>query len=157
MKLARALAIDRMPQRLRRIFKRLLISHQYSMSSLQLFGLLYARNAWNAAFVQTLLQLSQQNGSQRHVNWFEFCKWRLIGQLLLTEKKYFRFLLQALVFAAPRQFLVLADEIFNILGAFGDAVAPSYMICETPMRENFYCGTVFNPRLLVSLSYHNPS
>jgi hypothetical protein len=42
------------------------------------------------------------------------------------------------VFCDPRQFLVLADEMFDMFGDF----AATIMICENPMRENFCCGTV---------------
>jgi hypothetical protein len=49
----------------------------------------------------------------------------------------FLFSLETSPFCGARQFVVPADEIFDIFGGFWATVAPSYMICENPRDRKF--------------------
>jgi hypothetical protein len=47
----------------------------------------------------------------------------------------FLFSFESSHFHGARQFVVPADEIFDIFGGFWATVAPSYVICENPWQK----------------------
>jgi hypothetical protein len=54
------------------------------------------------------------------------------------------FPLKSSTFYGPRRFVVPANEIFDTFCGFWATVAPSYVICENPVTENFYSSIVLN-------------